>query len=256
MTKLLALVVILLGSTRMASAQVVLTSDASPLQITVADHPSGNAKNMVLVAWDHLPGPVASGAMVYSKDEASSETRYFAIGGGGLFSITVWGRRPLTKGVRALVVIDDPAHPVAFRADPDQKVDTARLLARYHAFENVAPPGEAKPVIQAAITVKVTETNKACGGAITPQIRWADFDKPGKTALAKQTISVLEAIASACADKDYRIELAKLRDLRVGFSDRAADLKLEKTGNALSVVFSDTSFNPREVARAWLEKNL
>ncbi len=84
------------------------------------------------------------------------------------------------------------------------------------------------------------------------QVRWDDFTHAGKLALAKQTVAILEAIATACADKDYRAAFKAVTAVSVGFKADGGALQMAHNGASVSVVFSETSYNPREVASAWI----
>jgi len=257
MRNLVALLLVLAASREAAAFGVVLVSDTSKTRIAMADLPG--SEGMILVAWEGLPGPNPAGAMVYTRDQGAGETTYFAVGGGGLFAIVDAGERTLVGGTVVPVyrlVHDDPKHPAKLKLELGGKLDVAAMTAKYAAFEHVAAAGETRPAIEAAVTAAATRTNKTCGGRIAPQIRWADFDKAGKLPLAKQTIAILEAIESICADQDYRAALRATTTLRVALAPDAGALQLAASGATLAVTFSAASFNPRETARVWLEKNL
>jgi hypothetical protein len=242
-SKLLALIA--LGTTPALASGVVLTTDLSKLRIEMVDLPD---HVHAIVAWQNLPGPRPSGAMVYQQDQSDSETRYFAVGGGGLFAIIDHGGRHRSFSV----IADDPAHPERMIVE-SRDVELATLQAKYDAFENIAPAKETKPVIEANVTAAAAQTDKACGGHLAPQIRWAGFT--GKLGLAKQAVSILEALETACADKDYRAVARTLTALTVDFKADSA-LQLAHTGTTLSVVIGDTSFNPRESAEILIKKQL
>jgi hypothetical protein len=241
-----------------AGFAVVLTNDIEHVKITMADVPG--QRDTVVVAWQDVPGVTpASGAMIYYRDRSSSEVRYFAIGGGGKFSLFDRGRGRLIRATATAVfdvIADDPRHPITLVADTSQTVDVPALLARYAAFENAAAPGETRAAIDAAIAAKAAQTNKACGSQLAPRLQWKSFATPASARLAKQAVSILEAIEAACADKDYAEAVRKLRELRVDYQADGGALRLERTGAALSVRFSDTSYNPRETARTWLTDHL
>jgi len=236
---------------------VVLTNDAEHAKLTVADYPGH--PDLLVVAWQDVPGVTpASGAMIYHADRGTSETRYFAVGGGGRFSLVGGGRRRWARGTRSAfeVVSDDPQRPLVVAGDSSQTVDVPALLAQYAAFENIAAPGEATGVIDAAIAAKAAQTNRACGSQIAARLQWKAFATPESVRLARQTVSILDAIEAACGDKDYAAAVRGVRELRVDYQADGGALRLERTGAALAVRFSDTSFNPRETARLWLKDHL
>jgi hypothetical protein len=74
--------------------------------------------------------------------------------------------------------------------------------------------------------------------------------------LAKQAVSILQAIEAVCGDKDYAAAVRGVRELRVDYQADAGALRLERTGATLTVRLSDTSFNPRETAQRWLTDHL
>jgi hypothetical protein len=246
--KLLALT--LVASTQAFGFSALLRSDTSKLEIEIADLPG--SRDRFVVAWKNLPGPTPSGAMIYRKDEGQSESHYFAVGGGGLFAIVDHGAR---RRHGFAVVADDPAHPEAMFVD-SREVDVPALMAKYAAFENIAGAAETQPVIEATLTARAAQLDKTCRGHLAPQVRWADFTKPGKLAFAKQAISILDAIEAACTDKDYRAAVARVTALSVGFQADGGALQLSHSGTTLAVVLSDTSFNPRESAALWLKDKL
>lgn len=235
---------------------VALTNDVEHAKITVADVPG--QRDLLVVAWQDVPGVTpASGAMIYAADRDASEARYFAVGGGGRFSLIGGrGRRGPGPRVGFQVVSDDPKRPLVVIGDTREPVDVPALLAQYGAFENIAAPGEARTVIDAAIAAKAAQTNHACGSQIAPKVAWKSFATPASARLAKQAVSVLEAIEAACADKDYAAAVRSVRELRVDYQADGGALKLERTPSALAVRLSDTSFNPRETARVWLTDHL
>ncbi len=249
---------ILAGAGQAFGFSAVFTNEAEHATITVADYPG--QRDLLVVAWHDVPGVTpASGAMIYALDRSPSETRYFAIGGGGRFALVErmrWRRSRGTSGGGFDVVVDDPKHPLAVVADSHQTVDVAALLAQYGAFENVAPAGEARAVIDAAIAARAAQTNRACGSQLAPKLQWKTFATAASERLAKQTISILEAIEGACGDKDYAAAVRAVRELRVDYQADGGALRLERTGAALAVRLSDTSFNPRETARIWLTDHL
>jgi hypothetical protein len=236
---------------------VVLTNEIEQAKITMADYPG--QRDVVVVAWQGMPGVTPpSGAMIYRRDRSTGDTRYFAIGGGGRFSIIDRGRGRLIRGTATAVfdvVSDDPDHPLAFVADTSQSVDVPALLARYDAFENIAASAETRAAIDAAIAAKAAQANRACGSQLAPRLQWKTFAAPSAR-LAKQAVSILEAIEAICADKDYAAAIRGVRELRVDYQADAGALRLERSGAALAVRLSDTSFNPRETARIWLTDHL
>jgi hypothetical protein len=250
---------LLLVSTAQAAAgfSVVLTNDVEHARITMADIPG--QRDAVVVAWQDVPGVTpASGAMVYYRDRSSSDIRYFAIGGGGKFSLLDRGRGRAARATSVVfhAVSDDPHHPLVLAGDTSENVDVPALLAQYAAFENAAAPSETRTAIDAAVAAKAAQTNKACGSQIAPRLQWKAFATPASTRLAKQAVSILESIEAACADKDYAAAIRTLRELRVDYQADGGALRLERTGAALAVRFSDTSYNPREASRVWLTDHL
>jgi hypothetical protein len=236
---------------------VALTNDVEHAKLTVAELPG--QPDVLVVAWQDLPGVTpASGAMIYKAERGNSEVRYFAVGGSGHFALVErWRvRRGHGPHVGFDVISDDPRRPLAVTGDTRKPVDVPALLAQYAAFENVAPPGEARAVTEAAIAAKAALANRSCGGQIAPKVQWKAFATLESARLAKQTVSILEAIEAACADKDYAAAMRTVRELRVDYQADGGALRLERTGAALAVRLSDTSYNPRETARAWLTDHL
>ena len=237
---------------------VVLTNDLEHTKITIADYPG--QRDMLVVAWQDVPGVTpASGAMIYHRDHSSSGTRYFAVGGAGRFALIERGRGRLIRGTITPVfeaVSDDPDHPTALVADTSQTIDVNALLAQYAAFENIAAPNETRAAIEAAITARAAQVNRACKSQLAARPEWKAFATPASLRLAKQAVSILEALEAICSDKDYAEAVRTLRDLRVDYQADAGALRLERTGAVLSARLSDTSFNPRETARLWLHDHL
>jgi hypothetical protein len=249
---------ILAGSARVAFGfAVVLTNEAEHARITIADYPG--QRDVVVVAWQDVPGVTpASGAMVYSADRADHATRYFAIGGAGRFALVERGRR-WSRGTAAPafdVVSDDPQRPLAMATDTSQRVDVPALLAQYGAFENIAAADEPRAVIDAAVAAKAAQANQACGSRLAAKLQWQTFATPASVRLAKQAVSILQAIEAVCADHDYAAAVRKVSELRVDYQADAGALRLERTGTTLTVRLSDTSFNPRETAQRWLTDHL
>ena len=176
------------GMTFLMGLLVALVSDTAPARLEIAELPGG----VFLVGWDELQG---SGALAFQREQGADETRYLPIGGGP-FAILDRGRRTLVAGTSVPVfeIVIDADHPERMRLDVGRKVDVAALTAKYEAFEHVAPPGESKSAIEAAITTELARANKACGGKLAPSIDWAAFGKAQR--LAKQAIGILEALAS------------------------------------------------------------
>jgi hypothetical protein len=235
---------------------VVLGNDATHTRITIAELPG--VRDTYAVAWQDVPGVVpATGAMIFSRDRGDSETRYTAVGGGGLFAIVDRGGEHLIRGTAmsiAWVVSDDPAHPLEVVVEP-ANVDVPALLAKYAAYENIAAPGEARPAIEAAIAATAARADHACGSHLAVALDWTSFGSPSLSR-AKQAASILEAIATACADKDYAAAVRGLHEVRVDYKATGGALRLETTGGALAVHLSDTSWNPRETAAIWLKDHL
>lgn len=228
---------------------IALASDTAPARVEIAELPGG----VFLVGWDDLVG---SGALAFRRELDADEARYLPIGGAGPFAILDRGRRTLVSGTSVPVydIAIDADHPERMRLDAGRKVDLAALTAKYEAFEHVAPAGEGKSAIETAITAELARANKACGGKLAASIDWAAFGKAQR--LAKQTVGILEALATTCADKDYAAAVKTIATLRVGYRSDGGALQLVRTGATLAVTFSDTSFNPRETATTWLDKNL
>lgn len=254
----LACALVLAGTAQAAAGfSVVLTNEVEHAKITIAEVPG--QRDTVVVAWQDVPGVTpATGAMVYYRDRSSSEIRYFAIGGGGKFSLFDRGRGRSARATSVAfhAVSDDPRHPLVLIGDTSQTVDVPALLAQYAAFENAAAPSETKAAIEAAVAAKAAQANKACGSQIAPKVQWKAFAAPASMRLAKQAVSILESIEAACADKDYAKAVRTLRELQVDYQADGGALRLERTGAALAVRFSDTSYNPRETSRIWLTDHL
>jgi hypothetical protein len=234
---------------------VVLTNDLEHARVTVAEYPG--AHDVLVVAWQDVPGVTpTSGAMVYQRDQGEGETRYLAIGGGGKFALLDRGRSRLihASALPVMWVIVDPRHPLEVVPDANQRIDTPALVAQYEAFEAIAPAAATRTTIEAAIAAQVAQTNKSCGAQLAPRTQWAAFGK--NIRLANQAVAILEAIESACSDKDYATAVRKLRELRVDYKADGGALRLDIAGAELAVHFSDTSFNPRETAQLWLHDHL
>src|SRR5262249_48255938 len=145
--------IVVLGLTRGAFGfGVVLTTEVAKTRIEIVDLPGGG--DLFLVGWDDLPGASPSGAMVYYRDQAPRETRYFAVGGGGVFSIVDRGQRTLVNGTIVPIydlVQRDPDHPLRMRVESGSRLNPAALQAKYDAFEHVAAPSEGQSAIDAAV---------------------------------------------------------------------------------------------------------
>lgn len=241
-----------------AELAVVLTNDVEHTRIAIAEYPGNH--DAFVVAWKDVPGATpASGAMVYYRDKGGDEVRYFAVGGGGRFAIVDRGRHRLVRGSAmpiAYVISDDPTHPLAVVADDHQQIDVPALVAQYAAFENIAGPSETKASIESAIAAKAAQTNRACGSHVAPKLDWKSFATPASFPLAKQTVSILEALELVCTDKDFAAAVRGVTELRVGYRADGGALHLDKAGTALAVQLSDASFNPRETTSMWLKDHL
>ena len=257
MRNLLALM-ILVGSAHAAAAfGVVLTTTTAKTRIEILDLP--DAKDLYLVTWEALPGATPAGAMVFYKDQGSSETRYFAVGGGGVFSIVDRGGRTLISGTVVPVydvIARDPDHPTKMVVESGNKLDANVMLAKYGAFEHVATPGESKAAIDAAVGSAAARLNKTCGAHVAPQLDWDTFTRANKLALAKQAVAIFEALEPLCNDKAYRAAVVALSAVRVEWKADAGGLALKTGGATLTATFSDASFNPRETAHQWMTNHL
>jgi hypothetical protein len=238
--------------------QVTLASDTSSTRVVMVDHPSDTSGNTVLVQWDHLPGNVDAGALVFRRERsASGETRYFAIGGHAPLSIVDRGHHALSAGTSVPVfdlVTDDQAHPAALRVTTGQTIDVPAVVARYEKFEHLVGSG-GRSAVDAAIAAQVARVTKACGHAPAADVAWDPFKKAGKLEVASQAAAVYEALELMCADADYRKAIAKLGKLHIAYRGEGA-LALAISGGTLTATVSPTSFDPREVARTWLHDNL
>jgi hypothetical protein len=237
-----------------AALTVVLGNDATHTRITIAELPSG----AYAVAWRDVPGVVpATGAMIFIRDRGDSETRYTAAGGGGLFAIVDRGGAHLVRGTAmsiAWIVSDDPNHPLEVVVEP-ANVDVPALMAKYGAYENIGAPTEARAAIESAITSTTARADHACGSHLAVKIDWTSFGA-ANVSRAKQAVSILEAVETACADKDYAAAVRALHEVRVDYQASGGALRLETTNAVLAAHFSDTSWNPRETAAVWLKDHL
>ncbi len=241
-----------------AAFTVVLGNDTTHTRITIAEVPT--AHDAFVVAWQDVPGVTpATGAMIFSRDGDDDQTRYFAVGGGGLFAIVDRGGSHMISGTAmpvAYVISDDPQHPLAVVMQPKQHVDVAAVLASYARFENIAAPGETRAAIEAAVAAKANAANQACHSHVAVKLDWKSFATPASVALAKQAVSILEAIEQTCADKDYAAAVQATHELHVDYQASGGALRLEKTGDVVAAHLSDTSWNPRETAAIWLKDKL
>jgi hypothetical protein len=244
-------------SARADGLKVTLASDTSDTRVVMVDHPADPSGNTVVVAWDHLPGKVDSGAMVFRRERNTDEVRYFAIGGHAPLSITDRGRHALSAGTSVPVfdvVTDDPAHPAVMRVVAGQTIDVPALVARYETFEHVVASG-GRTAVDAAIAAQVAKTTKACGHAPAVDVAWDPFKKANKLEAASQAAAIYEALELSCDDADYRKAIGKLTKLHVAYRADGA-LELAISGTTLTATVSPTSFDPRESARKWLHDNL
>ncbi len=134
-------------------------------------------------------------------------------------------------------------------------VDVPALMAKYGAYENIAAPTEARAAIEAAITSATARVDHACGSHLAVKIDWTSFGA-ANVSRAKQAASILEAIDTACADKDYAAAVRALHEVRVDYKASGGALRLESSNAVLAAHFSDTSWNPRETAAVWLKDHL
>lgn len=240
------------------AVEIVLVDRTSQATVAMADYPGDRSGNTVVVAWDHAPGDPSAGAMMFRRERHSASTTYVAIGGGPIL-IVDRGRHTLVSGtsvpVFEVAFAKDWDHPVQMVASQDTKVDVATLVGRYRTYEHIAGDREGKGEIDTAIRAQLANTNTACKASLHTDVAWAEFERAGQLALAKQTIGLLEAMASACSDRDYKDAIAKLRGLHIGYrADGALDLATR--GSEVVASISPNSFNPRETAVRWIKNNL
>jgi len=243
---------------RALAVEAVLVDRTSQATVTMADYPDDKTGNTVVVAWDNAPGDVPSGAMIFRRERHDSRTAYMAIGGGPVL-IVDHGNQTLVSGtvvpVFEVSFAKDWDHQVEMVASQNAKVDVAKLLERYRAFERVAAKSEGKREIDTAIRAELAHTNTACNGSLTADVAWADFEHASQIALAKQAVAVLEAMASSCTDRDFKLAIGKLKRLQVHYlADGALDLASK--GSDVVVSMSPKSFNPRETMKHWIKDNL
>jgi hypothetical protein len=240
------------------AVEVVLVDRTSQATVAMADYPGDKSGNTVVVAWDNAPGDLPTGAMMFRRERHSGSTTYVAIGGGPIL-IVDRGRHTLVSGtsvpVFEVAFAKDWDHPVPMVASQDIKLDIATLVGRYRTYEHVAGDREGKGEIDTAIHAQLAQTNTACKGSLRTDVAWTEFERAGQIALAKQTVGLLEAMASSCSDRDYRDAISKLRGLRIGYrADGALDLAVK--GSDVVASISPKSFNPRETALRWIKDNL
>jgi hypothetical protein len=256
---LVVIVAVIVASGRSALAvEAVLVDRTSHATVTMADYPDDRTGNTVVVAWDNAPGDLPSGAVMLRRERHSASTAYVAIGGGPIL-IVDHGRHTLVSGtvvpVFEVAFARDWDHPVEMVASQQTRLDVAKLIGRYRAYEHIAGDGEGKREIDAAIRAQLAVTNTACSGSLGADVGWAEFERARQIALAKQTVAVLEALASSCADRDYKTAISRLRRLHIGYRADGA-LELVSKGSDVAVSMSPNSFNPRETARRWIKDNL
>jgi hypothetical protein len=240
------------------AVEVALVDQTSQATVAMADYPADKSGNTVVVAWDHAPGDLSTGALMFRRERHSASTTYVAIGGGPLL-IVDRGRHTLVSGTRVPVFevafAKDWDHPVQMIVSLDTKIDIATLVGRYRTYEHIAADREAKAEIDTAIRTQLAHTNTACKGSLRTDIAWTEFERAGQVALAKQAVGLLEAMASSCPDRDYKDAIGKLRTLHIGYrADGTLDLTIKGPDVAASI--SPTTFNPRELARRWIKDNL
>jgi hypothetical protein len=252
------LVAIVISGRSALALEVVLVDRTSQATVAMADYPGDKSGNTVVVAWDNAPGDVAAGAMMFRRERHDSRTAYVAIGGGPVL-IVDRGRHTLVAGtsvpVFEVAFAKDWDHPVQMVASPDTKLDIATLVGRYRTYEHIAGDREGKGQIDTAIRAQLAQTNIACKGSLRMDVAWTEFERAGQVALAKQTVGLLEALASSCADRDFKDAISKLQRLHIGYrADGALELAIKGSDVAASI--SPNSFNPRETARHWIKDNL
>jgi hypothetical protein len=254
----IGLAVIVVSARSALAVEVVLVDRTSQATVAMADYPEDKSGNTVVVAWDNAPGDLPTGAMMFRRERHSSRTVYVAIGGGPIL-IVDRGGHALVSGtsvpVFEVAFAKDWDHPVQMVASPDAKLDIAKLVGRYRMYEHIAGDGEGKREIDAAIRAQLAHTNTACSGSLGTDVAWMEFERAGQVALAKQTVALLEALASSCSDRDYKDAISKLRRLRIGYRADGA-LDLVSKGSEIGASISPKSFNPRETARRWIKDNL
>lgn len=256
--RVVGLVAFIVSARSAFAVEVVLVDRTSQATVAMADYPADRTGNTVVVAWDHAPGDPSAGAMMFRRERHGPDATYVAIGGGPIL-IVDRGRHTLVSGtsvpVFEVAFARDWDHPVLMVVSQDIKPDVATLVGRYRTYEHIAGDREAKGAIDTAIRAQLARTNTACKATLRADVAWAEFERAGQLALAQQTVGLLEAMASACADRDYQVAIAKLRGLHVGYrADGALDLATKGSDVAASI--SPDSFNPRETAVRWIKNNL
>jgi hypothetical protein len=251
--------VMIVASGRSALAvEAVLVDRTSQATVAMADYPGDKSGNTVVVTWDNAPGDLPTGALMFRRERHNARTTYVAIGGGPLL-IVDRGRHTLVSGtsvpVFEVAFAKDWDHPVDMVVSQEAKLDIAKLVGRYQAYEHIAAEGEGKREIDAAIHAQLAHTNTACSGSLSTDVAWTEFDRAGQVALAKQTVALLEALASSCSDRDYKAAISKLRRLHIGYRADGA-LDLASKGSDVIASISPKSFNPRETTQRWIKDNL
>jgi len=254
----LGLAVTALWARSALAVEVVLVDRTSQATVAMADYPGDPSGNTVVAAWDKAPGNPASGAIVLRRERHSERTNYLPIGGAPIL-IVDRGYHTLVSGtsvpVFEVAFAKDWDHPVMMVVSQDAKVDVAKLVGRYQAYEHIAADREGKGEIDTAIRAQLANTNTVCKGSLRTEVAWTEFERARQVALAKQTVGLLEALASSCSDRAYQEAIGKLRTLHVGYrADGALDLATK--GPDLAAAMSPTSFNPRETAQRWIKDNL
>ncbi len=254
----LGLVAIVVAGRSAFAVEVVLVDRTSNTTVAMADYPGDRTGNTVVVAWDDAPGGQPAGAMMFRRERHGDDTAYVAIGSGPIL-IVDRGDRTLVSGtivpVFEVAFARDWDHEVPMVVSRDRKLDVATLIERYRAYEHIAGDREGKSKIETAIRAQLAQTNTACNGSLRTDVAWTEFERAGQIVLAKQTVGLLEAMASKCVDRDYKVAIGKLRALRISYrADGALDLAVKGSDVAASI--SPSSFNPRETAIRWIKDNL
>jgi hypothetical protein len=257
-TAALAAMLLLAAAPAAPALSLVLVDDAEHTTIAIADYPG--ATGAYVLGWQDVPGVSGSGALVYRRDRDGDDTRYTAIGGEGPVALVDRGRATLVDGTLVPVydlVAADPRHPQHVVVARGAKVDVPALVARYDAYEGIAA-GAARAAIDASVGAHAAQASKACGGKLAVAIEWSSFSTHASEAVAGEAIPVLAALAQLCSDSDYAAAARKLRELRVDYRADGGALRLELLagGVTLALHLSETSFNPRETAHAWLKDGL
>ncbi len=118
------------------------------------------------------------------------------------------------------------------------------------AYANVAET-KAQNAVKTKVDAAMAEIKTACGNAeLTGEIAWADYDavklEQGKTKDVVEAYAgdymtaVAHKVKSLCADKDYKVEMAKITKI-VGHPGETGDgsfMQFAKTGNTIDVHFA------------------